>query len=260
MYSFVCCDANGMTQGTYISIGSNADSGMSQSISGFLTKLRATEYSWACEGYSASGTKSMNTTNVGDFLQVSTCQTDYFLSGVYYTSRSVNGYTVVSFYAICSPPTVLCPAGSYLPMPNKSAGADGGAIKCNAGTYSTAIGASSSSTCVACASGKYSTAVGASTPSTCIACPSGKYSSESGASMCSDCSSGANAGGTNPDCSSCPLNFDCSNGQISTCNSGFFFLERPSDPPLCCLICPSGFYNIDGSSTFMGSCTQYTNQ
>jgi hypothetical protein len=81
-------------------------------------------------------------------------------------------------------------------------------IDCFAGTYSTAAGASSVSTCLACGAGTYSTG-GAST---CLACGAGTYSTEFGASSASTCLA-------------CPSNSSSPAGSSvvtnCTCNAGY---------------------------------------
>jgi hypothetical protein len=81
-------------------------------------------------------------------------------------------------------------------------------IDCFAGTYSTAAGASSVSTCLACGAGTYSTG-GAST---CLTCGAGTYSTEFGASSASTCLA-------------CPSNSSSPAGSSvvtnCTCNAGY---------------------------------------
>jgi hypothetical protein len=64
---------------------------------------------------------------------------------------------------------------------------------CESGTWSDAVGSSSSSNCKECKKGTYSTAKGASANSTCNACPPGKHSQQVGAmnsQVCDLCEKG----------------------------------------------------------------------
>jgi hypothetical protein len=64
-----------------------------------------------------------------------------------------------------------CLAGEYLSNSSSSTSKVFECTPCPAGTYSTTIGATSSSTCVQCAVNTYSTTVGAANSSLCLACP-----------------------------------------------------------------------------------------
>ena len=52
---------------------------------------------------------------------------------------------------------------------------EGDCVLCDAGTYSTTIGATMKSDCLDCDAGKYSTTIGADTAGTCVDCPAGSY-------------------------------------------------------------------------------------
>jgi hypothetical protein len=88
---------------------------------------------------------------------------------------------------LCSTNDQFCLPGSY------SATGYGSCSLCAAGTYSSALGASSSSTCARCAAGMYSSTIGATSSSTCRPCPSG-YWSESGSSSGYWSESGSSSG------------------------------------------------------------------
>ena len=75
-----------------------------------------------------------------------------------------------------------CAAGKYSTASNVAS-----CSNCGAGLYSTATGASSSSTCTGCGAGRYSSSTGATSSSTCTRCPKGRYYTSTGASSSSTC-------------------------------------------------------------------------
>ena len=85
-----------------------------------------------------------------------------------------------SFFCSSGAP-VVCPAGSYCPVNSANATA------CPAGTYSAAIGASSSAMCTPCAAASFSTLPGANSSATCKACPVGSFTLAVGASSVTSC-------------------------------------------------------------------------
>lgn len=74
-----------------------------------------------------------------------------------------------------------CPAGTYNEFPEMSS-----CTPCEAGFFSSALGATSNATCTLCAPGTYS---GKGSQS-CTACPVGNYSANSGQGSCTPCQSG----------------------------------------------------------------------
>ncbi len=71
---------------------------------------------------------------------------------------------------------------------------------CGYGTWSSIEGATSSLSCLACNSGTFSTVSGASSTSSCISCQSGTYSSNVGTCICL-------SGYQGPTCSACLSDF-----------------------------------------------------
>lgn len=129
---------------------------------------------------------------------------------------------VISSTAAC----FLCDAGTY----STELGAQLliACKKCQAGTYSTTLGASDSSTCILCKAGTYSTVIAALNSSTCLLCQAGKYSTTIGA----------------PDPSSFCL----------ACAAGFYSTTLGAAFPENCIECPKGTYTFTTSTTSVHNC------
>ena len=181
------------------------------------------------------------------------------------------------YYSSASGDCAACPAGTYAPL---SATLITACTPCSMGTYSTATGATNSSTCIACAVGTYSASVASSsctqctagtasnvtaatsnatcqvcTPgtystllvasSTCTGCPSGKFSALPGASSasnCSSCPSGSFSLASAPNCTFCLAGTfsSSSSSNCTSCPSGSYSNTSSSN----CTVCPSGSFSL----------------
>ena len=118
-------------------------------------------------------------------------------------------------------PCTACVAGKY-----KGAGGSAECTLCGVGKYSTAVGATSVSTCLNCVKGKYSVTAGAPNQYECKYCPAFSTSPE-GSPSSTACS--CNVGYTGADGSRC-----------SACSKGTY---KPSTGSSACLQCPIATYN-----------------
>jgi len=119
------------------------------------------------------------------------------------------------------------------------------AFACGAGSYATGPG-----TCTNCDAGKYSSTVGATSIATCLTCGAGTKSS-AGSSSCTTCDSGQYSAAGSSSCTNCGPGKASSAGSGSciTCDAGQYS-PGVSGSDLCGM-CPAGTYSLVGS----GSCT-----
>lgn len=158
-----------------------------------------------------------------------------------------------------------CPAGTFKPA-NGSAPCS----KCAPGTYSGAIAAVDSATCVTCPVGSSSDEasslvthctclLGYTAPSNglaCTACPAGMFKPTRGTAACTACASGKYSEGSAAfdisTCLTCPSNTyaPASSGLLTkcTCNAGYTGADGTA-----CVACPTGSYK---SFTGAGVCTE----
>lgn len=128
---------------------------------------------------------------------------------------------------------------------------------CAAGTYSSGAAVSA---CVTCDAGTFSTALGATTRSDCAACPKGTYQSGSACVSCPDYSTTLDKGSTSRlqcvcqsgftstitesggGCSGCPINtYQGANGQCITCPAGTVTDQVASPSVASCRALPGYF-------------------
>ena len=125
-------------------------------------------------------------------------------------------------------------------------------VPCLAGTYSTASGSNSSSTCLTCPAGTYS---GPAT-SECLQCSAGKYSSTLGSN-------------TSASCLSCPAKSTspagCTNASFCSCKAGYKNIDSVAADELVttdsvtCVACEAGKYKeVVGSATSCQDCRRGT--
>jgi alpha-tubulin suppressor-like RCC1 family protein len=164
---------------------------------------------------------------------------------------------------------IPCPAGRYTDS-------EGFCVKCPTGTFSEAVGATSSSTCepcpagtysgelgvgnitmcVSCDAGKYSEALGANSSATCLPCGPGKYSSVIGADEESDCQlcprgtySGAQGATDSSTCQACAAGKYSealganSSATCLACGKGKYSVVLGADNPNICTNCGAGRYS-----------------
>ena len=142
---------------------------------------------------------------------------------------------------------------------------------CPAGTYSSAVGATTSATCTSCQAGQYSTATGATAP--CMACPVGQYCATLGTAPAACTSAPANSYYTstattasgcswicNPGyyqsastCVACPVGSWCYAGVQNTCPTNANSVALASDQNQC--LCKAGYFG-NGSATGTSPCPQ----
>ena len=123
---------------------------------------------------------------------------------------------------------------------------------CKAGTFSTAVGASSASACTPCPAGRIST----STASTnCSICPAATFSLL-GSTVCTQCPAGTystQTGATNLSaCLQCPQGGYSAAGSTSckTCQAGSYSIV----PGASCVPCPPGTYSTTVGSSSLANC------
>ena len=164
-------------------------------------------------------------------------------------------------YPVCQP----CPAGSFL------GGAAAGASACElcpVGTFSTAVGASSSAVCVACGPGTYQATAGASLASACAACGVGAYSTGTQATACALCGAGTfQTGKGMPDPGNCSL---CQVGTYSSalgapnstlctdCGAGKYQTGLGMRAASDCINCSLGTFSSGTGRTACSNCSNGT--
>lgn len=143
-------------------------------------------------------------------------------------------------------PCDICVAGTY----TSSTGSTN-CTQCSAGTFSSAVGASSPSTCALCTAGSYNSGLGRT--ASCQLCGPGTFSAAQGAvdvSTCNQCAAGTYQTGSGaPASSSC---LACGVGtwssglglsaptQCTSCSVGTFSVSLGATDPSTCLTCPVG--------------------
>ena len=196
--------------------------------------------------------------NFGGAQNVEYCPTGLVVVGLYGT---LTGTVVDSARIICRNMCPACPKGSYC--------TGGVSIKCSAGTYSNADGASSSSTCSGCPASTYSTALGAVSSDTCSKCVDGTYSSALGAvssGSCLSCVAGFyySVVGTSAACLQCAagkystLLSAVSSATCSDCQAGTYSTVLGAVSSVTCSACRAGTYSsVVGvvSSALCSACT-----
>jgi hypothetical protein len=178
-------------------------------------------------------------------------------------------------FVLGSTSQTICLAGTYSP------GTTDVCTACNPGTFSTATGASSISTCQNCAAGTYAvnsgtvtctpcgqgyygTVSGSSSDSTCIQCAAGTYSSLEIATQCQPCGPGRWGNQTARyninQCFLCPAG-TFSTAQIITastqcvkCSAGYFSSQQGAQNNGTCEECPSGTYSTEPGITIADEC------
>lgn len=145
----------------------------------------------------------------------------------------------------------ICLAGYFLRFGYE---VDRPCTACPAGTYKSEIG--SPDACTNCIAGKSTTAVAATSVSTCLPCESGKYYIEGNA--CTACAAGTYQNSTGAStCLSCPLNMDTLAQSISSsfcvCAAGTY-LNAGS----VCTPCPAGTYQNKTGETQCVNCARGT--
>ena len=186
---------------------------------------------------------------------VTTCTAGNYLSTI--PSATANG--------VCSPCTCdagrfwASPCGGSLPgscnlcRPGTFSAAAGvtSCTNCTAGTYRITSGGNSSSSCTPCEAGKYSTVVGAAFAENCTSCP-----------VCSAGTFRSNCSGSSiGNCTACTPNHRCSAGNgapiphaVTTCPAGRFLSTVPSSTTDgVCSQCTAGKYKVGVSAAT--SCT-----
>ena len=144
---------------------------------------------------------------------------------------------------------------------------------CKAGFYGDGketIRVSENMSCTACNAGKFSSSLGAYDISTCVNCPSGYFSSQANSSFCTECKAGSKPDSLNRACVTCdPGRFSASHGaeNCTQCGAGYF--QPLSNSTSCkdcivgrfseqgatsCLNCPSGRYNALANGANLDAC------
>lgn len=152
-------------------------------------------------------------------------------------------------------PCLICQAGSYGTGYGETSSSV--CILCNAGTFSNVTMATSSLTCSQCAPGSYATGSGMTDAiSACIGCQAGSYGTSTGASdvsACSLCQAGTYSGGSGYSaCQQCVGCTPCLAGSTSDptvcgCQSGFY-----GTPLTGCTQCPPNTNSPPGSVNALG--------
>ena len=119
--------------------------------------------------------------------------------------------------------------------------------------------------CTPCSYGKYSTALAASSPSTCLSCPKGTYNSNGGMLNCTLCQPGSFGGGIGlTRCTNCaagtylPFGGATSPKQCIPCVSGMYSAQSGLRN---CTVCPTGKFQASDGQTSCLLCTagKYSN-
>lgn len=152
---------------------------------------------------------------------------------------------------------------------------------CQAGTWSSTIGATSPSTCISCPRGTFSTTVAASSNTTCTLCPSstfgdtfaatscklclpGTFSNATGLTKCFDCVEGfvaPNSGATA--CQAClPGQYMNAKAQptCKVCNPGTYNPHFAAVNVTQCIACPLNSYSTDFGASNISSCLSCPNR
>mmetsp|Transcript_2648 Transcript_2648/g.10093 ORF Transcript_2648/g.10093 Transcript_2648/m.10093 type:complete len:2307 (+) Transcript_2648:267-7187(+) len=136
-------------------------------------------------------------------------------------------------------------------------------LSCDAGSYSTVLGASSNATCDYCPAGTWSNTTGATSISDCTPCGLGLFSSMLGATSVDDCEkcpqkTYADELGSSS-CKSCPFGTipegagQTSISQCQTCGSGKYLGEVNST--FVCVDCPAGYFSSNPAAVNESTCT-----
>jgi len=170
----------------------------------------------------------------GRIVVVSVCSNCTCSAG--FSGISVCTYCDRGTYSeVGGPSCTLCPAGTFSTAIRATSPST--CTSCPAGTYSLA----GSSTCTQCSPGTASSAVGAGSSSTCSSCPVGSYSSSFGSALCSLCPAGsyANSTGTPVRCTACP--------------TGTFSPNHGATTAFTCVPCQAGSWSLSPGAS---SCPQ----
>ena len=136
---------------------------------------------------------------------------------------------------------VICPAGAFCPLSSVDP------TPCPPGTWSSATGASSNSTCSLCSSGTLSAAVGAVSSATCLPCPAGSFC-PLGSFNATQCSKGFFSAAGASSCTPCPagtFTFSTGSSLCQPCPGGHYC--PPGTSSWASLNCGKGNYCPDGS-------------
>lgn len=151
---------------------------------------------------------------------------------------------------------VTCGAGTYSPY----AGVLDECLKCPPGTFSTAVGATSISTCTACPTGTSSN-LGASSSSGCFSCPFGTFA-DTVTGVCMKCPLGrfGNITGLSATCYPCPAGSTTAVRGAQSCDvcSSGTYSAAPASPS--CTACPRSSYADSLGSTTCTACPSWLTQ
>lgn len=159
----------------------------------------------------------------------------------------------------------LCPGGTFSTVVGATSSTEcvrcaagsyteaAGSISCTpcpAGTYSTRAGASSSAFCLFCAAGTWSSTLGSNSSDACVPCEAGTYSAVVAAASISTCI--ACVEGTYSSKTGAAALSDC-----TACPAGSFGNTSASHSSGGCHLCPEGSYSLAGS-TICSMCDEGT--
>ena len=154
----------------------------------------------------------------------------------------------------------ICPGGKYSGALASSCtncgigtyGQSGVCSVCQAGKFQNEQGKSS---CKLCPQGSYRTATGGSSSSSCTSCTAGKYNGNQGSTsnVCTNCPAGTISAARAPGCSSCPAGqFQASASSCGSCPAGQYQnLNRQTS----CKLCGAGKYHNNNGQTAESACT-----
>lgn len=147
---------------------------------------------------------------------------------------------------------------------------------CPAGTYSAAVGANSSDTCVPCTKGNYcptgspaptpcqkgtyNSNTGSSSIAACLQCPAATYMSTTGASVCTNCPAGKYLGAQGAtdlgNCTACTLGNYCLEASVTPtpCSAGTYNAVLNGASAAACLPCNAPQYSVAQGAVSCQTC------